>query len=260
MSLSLGATPSLEISDGVATVTLQRPAQLNRLIVDDLLALERHFICIESDASVQVVVITANTLGQNKPVFCAGYDVQSFNSDSHDPALFEKTVDALANLKPVVIGAINGSVYGGATDLALACDLRIGLQSTEFKMPACALGLHYYPNGLRRYISVLGVNGSKQAFFTARPIPVEKLHEWSVFMDVYQQTAFDETVADLATHICTLAPLALKATKVSLNEISQGFATDVALRERERLSLESQDFSEGRKAFRERRPAKFIGK
>lgn len=260
MSPSLGEAPSLQIADGVAIVTLQRPAQLNRLTVEDLLELGRHFMRIESDDTVRVVILTANTQSQNKPVFCAGYDVASFDGDSHDPALFEKTVDALANLKPVVIGAINGSVYGGATDLVLACDLRIGLQSTEFKMPACALGLHYYPNGLRRYISVLGINGSKQAFLTARPIPVEKLHEWSVFMDVCQQTAFDETVAKLASHICTLSPMALKATKASLNEISQGFATEASLRERERLSLESQDFAEGRKSFRERRPAKFIGK
>ena len=156
MSDILDNAPILERIGFVANITLQRPGKLNRLTTDDLLVLQSHLREIAQDTSVRVVVLTSDTAGQKRSVFCAGYDVRGFDDPNHDPRLFEKTVDCLAQLPQVVIAVVNGSVYGGATDMVLACDLRIGLNEAEFRMPACALGLHYYPSGLQRYVTVMG--------------------------------------------------------------------------------------------------------
>ena len=144
------SSPVLQIADGIATITLNRPAQRNRLENNDLKTLLAHFAAVNQDAHVRVVVLTANTAGQPKPVFCAGYDIGGFSESAPDKLPFENVPDALASLRPVTVCALNGSVYGGATDLVLACDLRLGLKGIEWRMPATALGLHYYASGLQR--------------------------------------------------------------------------------------------------------------
>ena len=67
----------------------------------------------------------------------------------HDSDAFERTVDRLEALRVPTIAALNGSVYGGATDLALACDFRIGVKGMRLLMPAARLGIVYYPSGIR---------------------------------------------------------------------------------------------------------------
>ena len=112
---------------------------------------------------MRVVVLTANTHGQPKPVFCAGYDIGGFDEEGQGATSFERVPEALAVLRPITICALNGSVYGGATDIVLACDLRIGLQGIEWRMPATAIGLHYYPSGLARYIQRMGLAATKKS-------------------------------------------------------------------------------------------------
>ena len=142
------SAPVLTVEAGVATLTLNRPAHRNRLEAGDLRCLLNQFEQINADPGIRVVTLTANTQGQPRPVFCAGYHLGSFNEQDNDPQLFERVANALAALRPITVCALNGSVYGGATDLMLACDLSVALTGTEFRMPATALGLHYYPGGL----------------------------------------------------------------------------------------------------------------
>ena len=255
------STPVLSIDGAVATLTLNRPAHRNRLEDADLHALLGHMARIEADPAVRVLVLTANTHGQPRPVFSSGYHIGGFDGDAHDPQLFERIPDALAALRPVTICALNGSVYGGATDLVLACDLRVGLAGTELRMPATALGLHYYPSGLQRYVARFGVNGAKRAFLTARPFSAERL----LHMDCLEELAasaqeFDGALARLVRDVARLAPLAVQATKQSLDEISTGRANLEAMRARAALTAASSDFAEGRTAFLEKRPPRFTGR
>ncbi|MFY8105207.1 MAG: enoyl-CoA hydratase/isomerase family protein [Ramlibacter sp.] len=252
--------PRTNMREGVATITLNRPAHRNRLEDADLRALMEAFARFDADPQVRVVVLTANTQGQPRPVFCAGYHIGDFDGADHDPGMFERVADALANLRAVTICALNGSVYGGATDFALACDLRIGLAGTELRMPATALGLHYYPSGLQRYVARLGISGAKRAFLTARPFSAQQLMDLGAFEELLPtQEALQASVQKLAGEICALAPLAVQATKQSLNEISSGGYDLPAMRERERLTAGSRDFAEGRLAFQEKRPPQFRG-
>lgn len=259
-ALAQPSAPVLHIEGGVATITLNRPAQRNRLENADLKALLAHFDAVNRDPAVRVLVLTANTAGQPKPVFCAGYDIGGFDEPGHGSSFFEEIPDALAALRPVTICALNGSVYGGATDVVLACDLRIGLQGIEWRMPATALGLHYYPSGLQRYVSRFGLAGAKRAFLTARPFSASQLDAMGLFEALVTPEEWAATLLALVQDILALAPLAVQETKKSLREIETG-QTDVArLRQREHLTSRSADFAEGRAAFAERRKPVFVGR
>jgi enoyl-CoA hydratase/carnithine racemase len=255
----LDSAPSFHRDGFVATITLRRPVKMNRLTTGDLHVLQAQFRELVQDRSVRVVVFTADTTDQKRPLFCAGYDVGGFDDPDHDPRLFEKTVDLLAQLPQVVIAVVNGSVYGGATDMVLACDLRLGIETAEFRMPACALGLHYYPSGLHRYVDVLGVNVAKLAFLTASAISFERLMELGAFMALHTTQDIQAAGNALAQKVSLLAPLALTTTKASLNEIGKGDSNADALSLREAQCLASTDFAEGRLAFAEKRPPRFTG-
>ncbi len=122
---------------------------MNRLHREDLLALQDHFAQLRDSTRARVLVFT----GEGR-VFCAGFHLGQLgepgNAAGSDPQLFERAVDALEALPLPTVARLNGSVYGGATDLALACDFRIGVEGMALRMPAAHLGLHYYPSGLRR--------------------------------------------------------------------------------------------------------------
>ena len=258
--LAQPSAPVLQIAGGVATITLNRPAQRNKLENGDLKTLLAHFDAVEQDASVRVLVLTANTTGQPKPVFCAGYDIGGFDQPGHGSTFFEQIPDRLADLRPVTICALNGSVYGGATDVVLACDLRMGLQGIEWRMPATALGLHYYPSGLQRYVSRLGANAAKRAFLTGRPFGVAQLQALDLLETVSDAAHWAGTLDALVQDILALAPLAVQETKRSINEIARGDYNAQRLREREHMTSASADFAEGRAAFAERRKPVFQGR
>jgi len=173
--------PTLDIDGAVARITLRRPSLRNSLNDDDLRTLLNHFAAVDADQGVRVLVLGADTGGQPRPVFSAGYHVGGLDRPGSGPQVFEQIPDALESLRPITVCALNGSVYGGATDLVLACDLRVALAGTEWRMPAAALGLHYYPGGLRRYVSRFGIDLAKRAFLTAQPLPVEHLAAQGVF-------------------------------------------------------------------------------
>jgi enoyl-CoA hydratase/carnithine racemase len=252
-------TPLLDIAGDIATLTLRRPSQRNSLTDDDLNTLLAHFDAINRNLAVHVMVLRAETTGQKQAVFSAGYNVGGFDNDPMAPLFFEKIPQALERLRPVTICALNGSVYGGATDLVLACDFTVAQRGCTWRMPAAALGLHYYPSGLRRYVSRLGLQASKRAFLLGQAMPYEDLEPLGMFEALVDEDAFEAQVQSLVTTLGQMAPLALAQTKKSLNDIAAGLYNEPALKERSRQSVYSQDFAEGRAAFAERRAPKFTG-
>jgi enoyl-CoA hydratase/carnithine racemase len=247
-------TPTLKIdADGRATLTLNRPRHLNRLHREDLLALQAHFETLSRDGAARVLVLT----GEGR-AFCAGFHIGELDGGS-DPQLFERTVDALETLALPTIARLNGGVYGGATDLALACDFRVGVTGMELRMPAAALGLHYYPSGLRRMVSRLGLSAAKRLFLLAETLPATTLREIGYLDALVDADALDAEVDRIAGALCAHAPLAVRGMKRSLDEIARGSIDIEALRRREAECAASADLREGLAAFAERRPPRFIG-
>ncbi|HKV17013.1 MAG TPA: enoyl-CoA hydratase/isomerase family protein, partial [Reyranella sp.] len=121
-------TPVLTIEGPRATIRLNRPRHLNRLQPEDLEALKRLFDRIEADPAIRVLVVT----GTGR-VFSAGYDLNSVSKrasrmeEETAGSAFEVMVNRLEDLGVPTICRLNGGVYGGSTDMALACDFRIGV-------------------------------------------------------------------------------------------------------------------------------------
>jgi enoyl-CoA hydratase/carnithine racemase len=247
-------TPTLQLAaDGRATITLNRARHLNRLHREDLLALQTHFEALAQDRSARLLVLT----GEGR-AFCAGFHIGELDGGS-DPQLFERTVDALESLALPTIARLNGGVYGGATDLALACDFRIGVTGMELRMPAAALGLHYYPGGLRRMVSRLGLGAAKRLFLLAETLPATTLREIGYLDALVEPAALDAEVDRIARALSANAPLAVRGMKRSLDEIARGSIDIEALRRREAECAASADLREGLAAFAEKRPPRFRG-
>lgn len=250
-----GTVPQLRREGAVAIVTLNRPVHRNRLHNDDLRALLGHFEQINRDTEIRAMVLTG-TVTSERPVFCAGYHIGQHGQE-HSDARFEEVADTLERLRPVTVCALNGSVYGGATDLVLACDFAIGIEGAEMRMPAAALGMHYYPGGLARYVSRLGVTRAKQAFLCAETFNAAQLLQMGYIQELVLAAELPTAVDRCLGRILPLAPLAVEALKRSLNELARGEFDPALLRQRQDQSQATQDFAEGCRAFAERRAPQF---
>lgn len=260
MNVSLpNDTPSLHIQNGVATITLQRPGLRNSLNNQDLRTLLDHFEAINADHTIRVMVLRAHTQGMPKPVFSAGYHVAGLNDDVSAPNFFQSVPDVLSRLRPVTVCALNGSVYGGATDVVLACDLVVAQQGMEWRMPACAIGLHYYATGLQRYVQKLGLNLSQRAFLLGLGLPFEQLQATGLFQALTCAEDFEAQLQQLVARALEMAPLALQATKQSLLDVAHQAVDASVLQAREAMSQGSADFAEGRLAMQQRRAPRFKG-
>lgn len=255
----MGTTPVLHIDAGVATLTLNRPEHRNRLHDEDLATLLTHFETVRHRPDVHALVLTAE-VNQPGPVFSAGYHVGEFDAEGRTGAMpFERVPDALAELPVPTLCALNGSVFGGATDLALACDFRFGVAGMQLRMPAAALGLHYYPSGMKRYVARLGLGAARRLFLMAQAVPDVELLAMGYLDRLLPADQLKTAVDDWAAHIASLAPLAVQGMKRTLNEIALGQDAQALWREREAQTQASRDFAEGRAAFAERRAPRFTG-
>src|ERR1044072_7024811 len=248
------SAPVLEIAGARATIRLNRPKHLNRLQSEDLGDLIKLFDRIEADSAIRVLVLTGTGRA-----FSAGYDLNSVadraTSATAQPSAgsaFEVVVARLEDLGVPTICRLNGGVYGGSTDLALACDFRIGVDTAEMFMPAARLGLHYYTSGLRRYVSRLGADSAKKLFLTAQKIEAGEMLRIGYLTAVVPAEALDEEVDRLATLLAGNAPAAMRGMKRAINEFSRGRLDEAASDQRARDSMRGAEIKEGIKAFSEK--------
>jgi enoyl-CoA hydratase/carnithine racemase len=166
-------------------------------------------------------------------------------------------VDRLEDLGVPTICRLNGGVYGGSTDLALACDFRIGVDSAEMFMPAARLGLHYYTSGIRRYVSRLGADNAKKLFLTAEKISAPEMLRIGYLTAMVPAEQLDAEVDRLATQLSANAPVAMHGMKRTINEIARGKLDEAAADARARDSMRSDEIKEAVRARAEKRPPKF---
>lgn len=245
--------PTLTIDGAVATLQLNRPEVANRLNPDDLALIRRHIRTVNESPAL---VLRLRSTGK---YFCSGFDIGRIGAGAGGSS-FPETVDALEDCRPVTIAVIQGGVFGGGTDLALACDFRLGAIGAEMFMPAARLGLHFYGRGMERYVSRLGLDTAKRLFLTAERIGAEEMLRCGFLTELLEPAALEQRVEQLTETIGGLAPLALCGMKKHLNRIARGtldaqeIARDIAQADA------SEDLREGTLAHRQKRKPVFRGR
>ena len=213
-----GQAPLLAVADGVARITLRRPRQANRLTVDDLAtegAMSRRTLRglideVNADATVRVLVLAAE--GRH---FCSGFDLGALVAVDAG-ARFCELADALEAARPITIARLQGGVYGGAADLALACDFRLGVPAVDLFVPAARVGLHFYAGGLRRFVDRLDLATAKQVLLAGRTLDAAALLE-RAYLDQLLPDAdtLDAALDALTAELLAMAPLALLPMKAA---------------------------------------------
>ncbi|WP_439686695.1 enoyl-CoA hydratase/isomerase family protein [Cupriavidus oxalaticus] len=248
--------PVLTVEGAVATIRLRRPEVANRLAPGDLRVLRDHLDAVNE--MERVLVLRFVSAGK---YFCSGYDIGSLAGKADEGALnFGEVMDAIEAVRPVTIAAINGGVYGGATDLCLACDFRIGVPGCDMFMPAARLGLHFYRGGMERYVSRLGLNAAKHLFLTTDRIDAQEMLRIGFLTEIVDAPGLQSRVDELSHQLAGMAPIALLGMKAHLNAIARGVLDEKRLERDMHRSEASADLREGAAAWKEKRKPQFTGK
>ncbi len=245
--------PDLHIDGGMARLTLRRPRQANRLTAGDLGVLQAHLDAV-NDSDARVLLLS----GEGR-YFCSGFDLAGLGAIDAG-ARFGELADALEAARPVTIARLHGGVYGGAADLALACDFRLGAPACEMFVPAARIGLHFYAGGLRRFVNRLGLPTAKQVLLAGRTLEAPALLGCGYLDQLLPDFAtLDAAIDALTAELLGMAPLALLPMKQHLNAIAAGRLDEQRLAADIVKARDSVDLVEGQAAWAGKRPPKFKG-
>lgn len=249
-----GKLPTLDVAGAIARIRLNRPKRHNRFEGEDIAAVFQMLEQVEATRNVRALIVTADG-----PSFSAGFDIGALGMpESEQQTLaFGRLCDRLEALRVPTICALNGGVYGGATDFALACDIRIGVRHARMMMPPTRLGLEYFYGGLRRYVEQLGASVAKRLVLTAETIDAETMLRIGFLHELVEPEALADRAEKLAASCAAGAPEAASGLKASLNAIANGVADPDAIQARFVASLSSSSVCEGLRAWKERRPPCF---
>jgi methylmalonyl-CoA decarboxylase len=213
---------------------------------------------------VRVVVLRA---AAGLPVWSAGQDIDELPGGRRDPMTYsdplEQLLRAVRTFPAPVLAMVHGSVWGGAFDLVLSCDVLIADETATFAITPANLGLPYNTTGLLHFLGRLPVNLTKEMFFTATPIDAQKAKEWLVLNHLVGSAELESVTLDLAAKMASKSPLAIAVIKEQLRVLTdyQPIAAQVYERIQglRREVYDSSDYLEGLEAFAEKRKPTFEG-
>ena len=163
----------IECRDNIGIVVMNCPHKLNCFSSEMVAGLLKAFDAFEN-AKVRAVILRSYP---GAKVWSAGHDIKEIPLDGQDPLYwnvpFEQLLHRVQNCPVPVIGMIEGSVWGGACDLAMTCDLLVGTPSATFAITPAKLGLSYNTAGLNHFMGVLPMHIIKEMIFTANPFPLK---------------------------------------------------------------------------------------
>jgi enoyl-CoA hydratase len=252
----------IEIADGIAVVTINRPAALNALNREVLEDLAAAFAALESSEDVACVILT----GSGSKAFVAGADIAEMQaldavSAEHFARLGHSIFNAIENFPKPVIAAVNGFALGGGCELAMACDIRIAAENARFGQPEVSLGVIPGFGGTLRLARLVGKGRAKELIFTGDMIDAQEAYRIGLANKV---VAAEELLAKARTMATKIASKGSVAVRFAKESVDNGLEMDLDRAGRFEASLfglcfATTDQKEGMQAFLEKRPAKFTG-
>ena len=252
-----------ELSGFVATLTLDHDARrnvLSRAMVEAMIAALQSF----REARARVVVIRAHP---GAAVFSAGHDVNELPESRRDPLGWDdplrQLVREIETFPGAVIASVEGTVWGGGTEMVLACDLVVAAAGVTFALTPAKLGVPYNAGGLLTFLNAAGLRIAKEMAFTAEPLAVERAERLGMVNRVVPAAELALATESLAIRIAEQAPLSIAVMKEQLRILAgahpmspQGFERVQGMR---RTVYDSADYREGIRAFKEKRKPVFRG-
>ena len=225
--------PRLTRSDSGWHLRLDRPDEHNRIDPADLDALTALFADLRAETAPPSIVIS----GTGGRSFSSGYTLTAITEQLD--SRFEVMLDALEAAPCLTIAALNGNVYGGATDLALCCDIRLGHDAMRMFMPAASIGLHYYPAGLRRYVTRLGLTAANKLMLTGMTVHADELLRMGFLTEAVPAGDLARRVAEYRDTAAANAGGVVARMKAHMQAIAHGLPPDDP-----RYEIMRRDFAE----------------
>ncbi len=253
---------SLAVRDGVAVLSLRRPAARNALrpaMVDTLRATVDR---VGRDSAVRCLVLRGDG-----PAFCAGGDIHHLHGReaaaivAYNRGVLE-VADAIEDLPFPSIAAVGGAALGGGLELALACSLRIAGHDARLGLPEVRGGTIPAAGGLARLPCLVGPGAAARLVLVGRPVGAAEALRLGLVDEIAPAGALDAVALERAGEIAAGAPLAVRAAWAALREGGREQRRALARAAEERLErlAATADFAEGMRAFVERRPPRFAGR
>jgi methylmalonyl-CoA decarboxylase len=251
-----------EVANDVAWLTLNSPPvnALSIELIDELAA----SMDIARPPDVRAIVIRALP---GAKVFSAGHDVNELPVNGRDPLTYNdplrKVVRQIEMHPSPVIAMVEGSVWGGACELVLSCDIVVASTESTFALTPSRLGVPYNMSGMLNILKVADMHLVKEMLFTARPIGAVRLGANGVVNHVVPADELADVVAALTSSIVSTSPLVNRILKEELRVLSNAHPLTPEAHERiqalRREAYDSDDYQEGIRAFKEKRPPVFRG-
>jgi enoyl-CoA hydratase/carnithine racemase len=251
-------------ADGVATVTLNRPAKRNAVSLALWRRLAEIFASFGRQDGVRAVLLTG--AGGN---FCAGADISEFASVRADATMgeaYEAVADsatrAVRDCALPTIAAVSGYAMGGGCGLALACDFRVGDASTRMGIPAARLGIVYGPLDCSLLLRQVGLANAKRVLYSGRAFGLADCSRMGLVDMTVEQGGALEAARAFAADLAANAPMSMAGAKLVLEALVSGTA-DVRAGEINAFiarAMDSADYREGAAAFTAKRSPRFVGR
>jgi enoyl-CoA hydratase/carnithine racemase len=251
-----------ERAGDVVTLTIQRPDVMNCLSFPTLKRLRRLCHELAQDLSVRAVLLS----GAGDKAFCAGADLKErktmpLERVPHFVKNIRRTMDDVEALPQPTIALINGFAFGGGTELALACDLRVAVSHAQLGLTETALAIIPGAGGTQRLPRLIGRARAKDLILTARKVDAAEAERIGLVNRVVEAGRLREAGSELARTIAANGPVAVRAAKQAVDRgadvpLREGLAVEAACYE---LVLPTQDRLEALAAFSEKRPPRYVG-
>jgi enoyl-CoA hydratase len=253
------------VNDGVGVITFNNPEKRNAMSLEMWEGLGAALIELRDNPEIRVVIMT----GAGDKAFVSGADISQFEKTRHNAAASEeysKRSEAqravLAEYPKPIIACIRGFCLGGGMQVAMAADIRMASDNSQFGIPAAKLGIAYGFDGLKHLVSLVGPSWARLIMYTGMRINSAEAVRIGLVDRVSPDAELWDATMEIARTISGNAPLAIKAAKITIAEVlkDESHRDMAAIKTIGTACMDSEDFREGRTAFMEKRKPRFTGK